>query len=148
VESKEDWISAAEAARLLKPVFNSAYTAQMTICKRAHNGLIRSRAERFIAGKKESSDFEIPKGFWWAEGNEALRQNWPIGDFDTWVENGNLHLQAFTVSFFRADIEKLIPAASAAQPVLPSPPSPAASGRLIGGTIYGSKFVANFMPVI
>jgi hypothetical protein len=127
VESKEEWISAAEAARLLKPVFNSAYTAHMTICKRAHNGLIRSRAERFIAGKKESSDFEIPKGFWWAEGNEALHQNWPIGDFDTWVENGNLHLQAFTVSFLRADIEKMIPPALA-EPV-PASPASAVGGR-------------------
>jgi hypothetical protein len=127
VESKEEWISAAEAVKLLKPVFNSAFTAQMTICNRAHSGLIRAQAERFIAGKEESSDFEIPKGFWWAKGHEALHQNWPIGDFDTWVNSGNLHLQAFGVSFLRADIEKMIPPESA-QPVVPSPP-PVAGGR-------------------
>jgi hypothetical protein len=129
ITSKEDWIQAAEAAQLLKPVFNSAYMAQMTICKRAHNGLIRARAERFIAGKKESSDFEIPKGFWWAEGNKALHQNWPIGDFDTWVEMGNLHLQAFGVSFFRTDIEKMIPADILA----PSEPGSAPAAPSVGG---------------
>lgn len=123
----QKWISAAEAARLLKPVFKSEYVAQVTICKRAHNGLIRARAERFFMDKKELADFAIPKEFWWAEGDTALNQNWPIGDFDTWVEMGTLHLQAFGVSFFRADIEKIIPAGSA-QPVSPFP-APAAGGR-------------------
>ena len=94
---------------MLKPVFNSAFVAQMTICKRAHIGLIRARAERFIADKRESTDFDIPKGFWWAEGHEALHQNWPVGDFDTWINNGRLHLQAFGVSFLRTDVEKIIP---------------------------------------
>jgi hypothetical protein len=41
VESKEEWITAVEAARLLKPVFNSEYMVRMTICKRAHSGMIR-----------------------------------------------------------------------------------------------------------
>jgi hypothetical protein len=137
VESKEEWISAAQAARLLKPVFNSEYVAQMAICKRAHGGLIRARAERFMVDgvehilKDESGavrSIDIRKEFWWAEGNTALTQNWPVGDFDTWVGRGEVHLQAFGVSFFLADIEKLIPPGSA-QPVLPSPPSPAAGGR-------------------
>jgi hypothetical protein len=43
VESKEEWVTAAEAVALLKPAF-STYEAQMTICKRAHTGLIRARA--------------------------------------------------------------------------------------------------------
>jgi|SRR5579863_453688 len=129
VERTEEWISGAEAVRLLMPVFNnSAMRAQETICKRAHNGLVRSRAERFIEGEKESRDFEIPKGFWWAEGDSALHQNWPIGDFDTWVERGNLHLRAFSVSFLRADIEKMIPA-TVAEPPNPSRGSPSAGGR-------------------
>jgi hypothetical protein len=121
----QKWISAAEAVRLLKPIFNSDYLAQMTICKRAHGGLIRARAERFLTDKKEG--FEIPKGFWWAEGNTALNQNWPAGDFDTWIDRGEVHLQAFGVSFFHPDINKLIPAGSA-QPV-PPPPSPSVGGR-------------------
>jgi hypothetical protein len=110
VESKKEWIAAAEAARLLKPVFNNEYMAQMTICKRAHNGLIRARAERLMVAEKVRNNSEIPKEFWWAEGHEALTQNWPTGDFDTWIDRGEVHLQAFGVSFFRADVEKMIPA--------------------------------------
>lgn len=126
----EDWIRAAEAAQLLKPMFKSEYIAQMTICKRAHNGLIRARAERFMVAKnkKESRDFGIPKDFWWAEGHGALHQNWAIGDFDTWVEMGNLDLQAFGVSFFRADIEKMIPPDIFA----PSEPGPAPAAPSVG----------------
>ena len=33
----EEWITAAEALRLLKPAFNSDYIAQKAICKRAHH---------------------------------------------------------------------------------------------------------------
>jgi hypothetical protein len=138
VESKDEWISAAEAASLLKSAFNSQQLAQMTICKRAHGGLIHARAERFMVDGVEHvlrdesgalQNIEIEKEFWWAEGNAALHQNWITGDFDTWIDN-EIHLQAFNVWFLRADIEKMIPAGSAAQPVvLPSPPSPATGGR-------------------
>jgi hypothetical protein len=127
MESKEEWITAAEAARLLKPVFNSEYIAQATICKRAHSGLIRARAEQFMMDEKVCTHFEIPKKFWWAEGGAALTQNWPSGDFDTWIDRGSTQLRAFGVSFLRADIEKMIPAG------MPGPPAPnptlAAGGR-------------------
>jgi hypothetical protein len=86
VDSKEEWITAAEAARLLKPVCETEYGARMTICKRAYSGLIRARAERFMIGTNVHNEHEIPKEFWWAEGHEALTQNWPTGDFDTWVK--------------------------------------------------------------
>jgi len=56
---------------------------------------------------------DLPAEFWWAKGHQALNQNWPAGDFDTWIKGGQVHLEAFGVSFFRADIEKLIPAGSA-----------------------------------
>jgi uncharacterized protein (TIGR02391 family) len=120
MESKEDWITAREAAQLLKPVFNGNYEAQMTICKRAHSGLVRSRAQQFISDEKARDNFEIPKQFWWAEGHEALKQNWPAGDFDTWVDDGECHLQAFGVSFLRADIEKLVPAGTPASEARPT----------------------------
>ena len=93
-----------------------------------HAGLIRARADHFKMDKRSEDNFNIPKEFWWAEGHKALKQNWEAGDFDTWIDHTH-HLRAFGVSFFRADIEKLIPPESAAQPVLPSPPSPAAGGR-------------------
>jgi hypothetical protein len=133
VESKEDWITAAEAVRLLKPVFNSEYMAKMAICQRAHNGLIRARAEQFMIDENVRSNCEIPKGFWWAEGNTALNQNWPTGDFDTWVDRGEVHLRAFGVCFLRADIEKMIPASKPQPPAepdaTPASPNPAAGGR-------------------
>jgi hypothetical protein len=124
VESKEEWIAAAEAVRLLKPVLGGEYTAQQTICKRAHSSLIRARAERFMVGDVSRNATEVPKDFWWAEGGSALTQNWTTGDFDTWVKRGEVHLRAFGVSFSRADIEKMIPAGT------PTPaPSTAAGGR-------------------
>jgi hypothetical protein len=83
VESREDWISAAEAVQLLKPVFDSAYEAQMTICKRSRSGMIRARAQRFLMDGRKRDNCEIPKEFWWAEGHQALNQNWTAGDFDT-----------------------------------------------------------------
>jgi hypothetical protein len=132
VESKEDWITAAEAARLLKPAFNSDYMAKITICQRAHNGLIRARAERFMMDENARDNCEIPKEFWWAEGNTALNQNWPTGDFDTWIGD-EVHVRAFGVYFLRADIEKMIPASRPQPPAepdgTPAAPSPAAGGR-------------------
>lgn len=109
VESKEEWIKALEAVQLLKPTFNSEYLAQLAICKRAHNGLIRARARRFMTDDEVQDDCEVPKAFWWTEGQSAMSQNWELGDFDTWIERGEVHLRAFGVSFLRAQIEELIP---------------------------------------
>lgn len=111
VESKEEWITATEAVRLLKPIFNSDYGAQMTICRRAHAGLIRARAERFMVGDRSTDERDVPGGFWWAEGGEALTQNWKTGDFETWIKH-TTRLRAFGISFWRADIEKMILAAA------------------------------------
>jgi hypothetical protein len=126
VESKEEWITAAEARQLLKPAFGT-YEAQMTICKRAHSGMIRAWAQRFVMDEMTRDNFEIPKQFWWAEGHQALAQNWTASDFDTWTPDQKSHLQAFGVSFLRAEIEKLIPADTAG-PETP-PPSAAVGGR-------------------
>jgi hypothetical protein len=86
MESAEEWITAAEAARLLKPVFgNSEYAATITICKRAHGGLIRARAEQFMMDKTVRKNIAVPKDFWWAEGNISLIQkldDWRFRDVD------------------------------------------------------------------
>jgi nucleoside phosphorylase len=107
--AQDEWISAAEASRLLKPVFNGEYMARKTICKRAHNGLIRARAARFMVDKESKDNCEVPREFWWAEGEAALEQNWITGDFETWIKQ-EMRLQAFGVSFLCADIDKMIPA--------------------------------------
>jgi predicted nucleotide-binding protein len=135
MESKEEWITAANALALLEPALTT-YSAKMAICKRAYRGLIRARAERFIIDNKSRDNVEIPNQFWWAEGNEALKQDWRAGDFDTWTDlsrvsgnphlsGGKVHMEAFGVSFLRADIERMIPEDMPARPS----PAPAGSGR-------------------
>jgi hypothetical protein len=126
VESKDEWIAAAEAVRLLKPVFGGEHAAQQTICKRAHSGLIRARADRFMVGDVSRNATEVPKDLWWAEGDSALTQNWITGDFDTWLKRGEVHLRAFGVSFLLADIEQMIPAGT------PAPAPATAAGGLVG----------------
>ena len=111
VKDKEQWITAAETLRLLTPVFDSEYAAKMTICQRAHAGLIRARAERFIIDDQSAGSRKIPEDFWWAEGHTALEQNWTSGDFATWIKQ-KTRLRAFGVSFLRIDIERLVPPAS------------------------------------
>jgi hypothetical protein len=103
----EERISAASALSLLGMKY---WLGTATICKRAHAGLIQARAERFIHDRKVFDNVDIPAKFWWAEGGAALNQNWTIGDFDTWVCHGTIHLQAFGVTFRRSDTERLRPA--------------------------------------
>lgn len=51
----------------------------------------------------------IPKEFWWAEGYEALEQDWMSGDFSTWIEK-KVHLRAFDVSFDFVELTNLVAA--------------------------------------
>jgi hypothetical protein len=107
----EAWISAWEAVKLLKPVMDE-YSAQMTICERAHHRLISARAVRLVIEDHNSrpvkisarNDVEVPPEFWWAlGGNQSLWQNWSTGDFETYVEERVLY-KAYSVKFRRLDI--------------------------------------------
>jgi hypothetical protein len=102
----DEWIKAAEALAMLKPVFGE-YKARHRICERAHGGLIHARAEQFHIDKRVYPDWHIPKEFWWAEGRPALEQDWAAGDFSTWIND--VKWKAFGVTFTRPDIEKLLP---------------------------------------
>jgi len=104
---QDEWVRAADAAAMLKPIL-AEYPARLRICERAHAGLIRARAEQFHQSKQVIQNHEIPKEFWWAEGHEALEQDWAAGDFSTWIEH-RIQLKAFGVTFARVDIEKLVP---------------------------------------
>lgn len=104
-DSDEEWISAASALALLGRNFEIGKRA---ICKRAHAGLLKARAQRFIRDGKPTDDVDIPVELWWAEGGAALHQNWTTGDFDTWIDQ-RIHLQTFGVTFRRSDIERLKP---------------------------------------
>ena len=92
---------------MLEPIL-TGYSARIRICERAHSGLIRARAEQFHFDQRVVHNHDIPKEFWWAEGHDALEQDWAAGDFSTWIER-RFHLRAFGVTFARADIEKLLP---------------------------------------
>lgn len=81
-----EWIASREAVAILKPVL-SEYQAQLRICERAHAGLVRTRAKHFHHGNTVYQNHDVPKGFWWAEGHEALKQDWVVGDFSTWINN-------------------------------------------------------------
>jgi predicted nucleotide-binding protein len=85
-----------------------------TICKRAHAGLIKARAARFIRDERSTDNVDVPAEFWWTEGEAALDQNWTTGDFETWIDHRRL--QAFGVTFRRSDIERLKPAPTPATP--------------------------------
>lgn len=85
------------------------YSAPRRICERAHAGLIAAKADRIIWQGQEERNKTIGKGFWWAEGHEALEQDWQAGDFSTWID-GKINVKAFDVSFDFAALTELVPA--------------------------------------
>lgn len=102
----KEWLRAPDALALLGM---SHDLGARTICKRAHAGLIKARAARFIRDGRPADNVDVPGEFWWAEGGQALDQDWTIGDFGTWI-NHEIRLDAFGVTFRRSDIERLHPA--------------------------------------
>ncbi|MHC9419874.1 hypothetical protein ACYZX9_14895 [Sphingomonas citri] len=86
----DQWIEAATAL--------DTFGNRMAICERCHAALIRAQAASFHRVDDVQSDAELPREFWWAEGHEALDQNWESGDFSTWI-NHKYHWRAFGVRF-------------------------------------------------
>lgn len=106
----DEWISARDALALLQERgINS--DASVTICRRAHIGLVKARARRFSDIHGDRDDCEVPAEFWWAKGHAALEQNWQAGDFSTWIRRGPVEwpANAFGVIFCKADIEEIAP---------------------------------------
>lgn len=110
MSNDEEWVTASEAVAMLQPALFESQ-ARERICERAHAGLIRTRAEHFQKGGDTVADVEIPREFWWAEGHQALDQDWVVGDFSTWNDN-RIPLKAFGVTFALPDIQKLLPPGS------------------------------------
>jgi hypothetical protein len=101
-----EWLTAHEALELVRGA-TSLYQAHRAICSRAHAGLLAARATRLIIGSKVEDDAEVPAGFWWAEGETALEQNWGTGDFATWIDQ-RVQCRAFGVKFSRVGIESML----------------------------------------
>ena len=116
-----EWVSAHGAIGLLLPQYGSGMAAGMALAKRAHSGLLKTRARLFKWEAFQLDDYlrkekvekeaifkTLPAQFWWAEGNEALTQNWVSGDFSTWIDR-SLHWQAFGTEFARFDVLAMLP---------------------------------------
>ena len=87
------WISAAEAIKLL------SFGGGRTICAHAKAGLVVARAKLYIVAGQRQSIVNVPAEFWWAEGGEALQQDWSSGHFVTWIKRDTVKLEAFGVEF-------------------------------------------------
>ncbi len=93
------------------------YPAMLALCKRAHAGLLKSQAQLYLAPDQRLERVPVPAGFWWAEGEEALEQDWTHGDFSTWIDE-RFELKAFGVEFDFQGIQSMMTpqrAASAAR---------------------------------
>jgi predicted nucleotide-binding protein len=116
-DNSDDWMSAAEAVEFLEPVMG-IYEAQMTICARANDGLIRARARAFFVGQAQADSSEVPTDFWWDRGGTMLKQNWQLGDFETWIRDNartSHHCKAYGVQFLRSQIMEIVPASTRAR---------------------------------
>lgn len=107
-----EWIAAETALRFLTDAA-FPYLYQQAICERAHSGMIAAKADLLIWAGEEHRNRIVPKEFWWAEGHEALEQNWEAGDFRTWIDQ-KVEVKAFGVSFdFNGILELASPEARA-----------------------------------
>lgn len=88
--------------------------AKRRICERVHRGLIASKAERLIYKEQEQLDRLMGREFWWAEGHEALEQDWETGYFSTWID-GKFEAHAYGVSFDFGPLTDLVPAEKKAE---------------------------------
>ena len=104
-----DWLRASETIQRVRAATLSP-RSNITICTRAHAGLVRARAELLMLGSDTRENHEVPTQFWWAEGHEALTQNWETGDFETWIDK-RFHMKAFGITFHRDDIRQMVPSA-------------------------------------
>jgi len=100
------WIPAETALSLIaNNSFESA--ARFALCKRAHEGLIRTKARLLVMGEKRGENVLVPTSFWWATGHEALDQDWTIGDFSTWIDR-RIECRAFGVTFDLDGIREML----------------------------------------
>lgn len=108
----EDWLSSAETIRRVRETTLSP-TAHVDLARRAHAGLLRANARLMIVNDGQRyPDCDVPAGFWWAEGQAALTQNWELGDFETWIKK-SARYRIFGVRFRREDVGAMLGSSSA-----------------------------------
>lgn len=75
----EHWITAAKALEIVRDEYS--------LCTRLRAGRIVARAQTLTRDGISKQDAAVPASFWWADGREALEQDWVRGDFSTWVDS-------------------------------------------------------------
>ena len=103
----EQWIAASNALAIVEPIMGN-FDAKLAICARANSELIKARARLVSVDGKKHENVELPGRFWWAQGHDALTQNWVSGDFSTWVEQKALW-EGFGVTFALSGVLELLP---------------------------------------
>lgn len=96
----EHWISAWEALELAG--------SNTALCGRLRAGLVKSRARLLIVEEERHEGAMLPPDFWWADGREALEQDWVSGDFSTWIDDLT-KWQAFGVTFGLSSTLEMLP---------------------------------------
>lgn len=103
----EHWISAKTALAIANTT-GDVYSTCLAICKRANAGLIQAKAQLLIFHEERKENCIIAPKFWWAEGHEALTQDWESGDFSTFIDSKH-EFRVFGVCFAASDILKMLP---------------------------------------
>lgn len=100
IKMAEQWISAPQALELVG--------SNLALCGRMKSGLIASRARLLLIDDEAHGDATIPTKFWWAEGFDALDQDWIAGDFAAWIDHSQ-HWQAYGVVFALSGVLQMLP---------------------------------------
>jgi hypothetical protein len=103
----EIWVPANKALSIVARELGGEHLAALAICERARARLLVATAELLILDETRSSDALVPAEFWWAEGREALEQDWARGDFSTWIDR-DVEARAFGVQFDFESLRKLL----------------------------------------
>jgi hypothetical protein len=103
----DEWWSAVETKKCVESLMGP-YLAPRAIACRARDGLLRTKARRFLVNDIVFDNTVLPPEFWWAGGETALAQNWYSGDFETRIDRDR-YFKAYGVEFLRADVETMLP---------------------------------------
>ncbi len=77
------------------------------LCIRLHKGMLTAKADAIHRGQEAVQSCDVPNWFWWAEGHEALEQNWESGDFATWKDDQ--YYQVFGARFPLSGLLAMLP---------------------------------------
>lgn len=140
----DDWMTAADAVAAVRQHL-TYQNAGFAIARRAHEGLIQTKATRISWGNRRLDNAVIDPSFWWAGGHAAMFCDWTCGDFDTTISPANdpaafwcyfgrgpVHVKAFGVMFSRAGIDDLLPEGAGAGFGTPLPASKATQENVHG----------------